>query len=411
MIRQDVDVYMDGFDDPIGHLAYTQDDRSKACAFTYTDFWLDHKNGFDLSPHMPRARGRTWNGGRVRTFPGPIDDSTPDSWGRKLIARLHGKNTTDLDYLLEVSDNARTGALRFKTDQMLFRGPAGVPALTELEDLTEKLLAFEKGDEMEWQFINAITGVAGSQGGARPKVAVEAEGNQMVLAKLPSMRDAFPVENLEVMTLMLAEKAGIDACPAILVGGTSGWGTALVQRFDRNPDGSRIHYISAQTFIDSEEADGCSYTDIAEEIDISCDDPGTQLRELYRRILFGVVVGNFDDHLQNTGFLWQDGGWKLAPAFDINPEFYRQPRFQTAITADRDFNTDIRSALDECAYFNIGRKEAVSMLADITRAIDTYLPEFAKIVHLTGNRDHIIRSAFLNEQKQTADDIVLNEWE
>ena len=49
-------------------------------------------------------------------------------------------------------------------------------------------------------------------------------------------------------------------------------------------------------------------------------EPTVDLHELWRRIVFGVLIGNLDDHLRNHGFLYdKDDQWRLSPAYDLNP--------------------------------------------------------------------------------------------
>jgi serine/threonine-protein kinase HipA len=96
--------------------------------------------------------------------------------------------------------------------------------------------------------------------------------------------------------------------------------TFAVQRFDR-VGGSRRLYASAMTLAGRREGEAASYLDIAEIIESQGDPPAVRrdLEQLYRRILFSILIGNRDDHLRNHGFLRGRHGWVLSPAFDINP--------------------------------------------------------------------------------------------
>jgi serine/threonine-protein kinase HipA len=96
--------------------------------------------------------------------------------------------------------------------------------------------------------------------------------------------------------------------------------TFAVRRFDRTPT-SRRHYASAMTRLARDDSEGASYLDIVQAIEESgaSTQIGPQLEQLFRRVLFNVLIGNRDDHLRNHGFLRQGNGWVLSPAFDVNP--------------------------------------------------------------------------------------------
>jgi serine/threonine-protein kinase HipA len=96
--------------------------------------------------------------------------------------------------------------------------------------------------------------------------------------------------------------------------------TFAVRRFDREA-GRRRLYASAMTLLLRNDGDEASYLEIAQALQ-DHGDPDTiaaDLAELYRRIVFNVLVGNRDDHLRNHGFLRSGRGFRLAPAFDVNP--------------------------------------------------------------------------------------------
>lgn len=100
-----------------------------------------------------------------------------------------------------------------------------------------------------------------------------------------------------------------------------------------------------------------------------CVDPGGQIVELYRRMVFGILIRNTDDHLRNHGFLRAPGGWRLSPAFDINPEHRPGGRMQTAISEIHGNLPSIDAALDASAFFDIDRRTAEQMTGDMARHI------------------------------------------
>jgi len=64
---------------------------------------------------------------------------------------------------------------------------------------------------------------------------------------------------------------------------------------------------------------GASYLEVIEWLEMYGAAPTEDIRELWRRIVFSVLVSNTDDHLGNHGFLLSRQGWRLSPAYDLNP--------------------------------------------------------------------------------------------
>ena len=121
-----------------------------------------------------------------------------------------------------------------------------------------------------------------------------------------------------MLALILARRAGINAAAARLQD-VAGRPVALIARFDRQ-GGRRLPFLSAMSLLGLGDGDQATYTDIAESIRMYSSAPTEDLRELWRRIVFGVMIGNLDDHLRNHGFLYdRDNKWRLAPAYDLNP--------------------------------------------------------------------------------------------
>lgn len=65
--------------------------------------------------------------------------------------------------------------------------------------------------------------------------------------------------------------------------------------------------------------DSASYIQLAEFLTEQGANTKKDLAQLWRRIIFNIAVSNTDDHLRNHGFIYQDSGWILSPAYGINP--------------------------------------------------------------------------------------------
>ena len=93
------------------------------------------------------------------------------------------------------------------------------------------------------------------------------------------------------------------------------------------------------------------------------------LRQLWRRIAFSVLISNTDDHLRNHGFLQEHGeSWTLSPAFDLNPDPEAPKHLKTAI----DY-TDTRASVDTLMtvadHFRLDASSALNVLAEVTRVV------------------------------------------
>ncbi len=100
--------------------------------------------------------------------------------------------------------------------------------------------------------------------------------------------------------------------------------TFLVRRFDRTAAGRRLHFASAMTLTGHRDGDdaqaGASYLELARVLVDHGASTSADLRELWSRIVFNVLVSNTDDHLRNHGFILVPGrGWRLSDVFDVNP--------------------------------------------------------------------------------------------
>ena len=138
---------------------------------------------------------------------------------------------------------------------------------------------------------------------------------------------------------------------------------ALIKRFDRS-GADRLHYISARTFLGNTGAEDAYYTDLADSMRAYCgsaEGVREELRELYRRIMFTILVSNEDDHLKNHGFLYDgNGSWRLSPAFDINPTPDRRAYLKTGISELSGYNASIEAAIEAAPLFELREDDVLA---------------------------------------------------
>jgi serine/threonine-protein kinase HipA len=148
------------------------------------------------------------------------------------------------------------------------------------------------------------------------------------LAKFASASDAMDVPTIEAATLLLAKKTG-QCVPPVRTLSLSERSIMLIQRFDRYWSETgiecRMGFVSGLTMLgcDESESPNKSYADLADAIRRYCHPSVIRQNneELFRRMVFNILVTNDDDHLRNHGFVWDPrlGGWALSPLYDVMP--------------------------------------------------------------------------------------------
>ena len=393
---------------PVGELVFEADGRRQASMFRYADEWRDAPEGFAIAPTLPLSES-PFHASASRERPrsalaGPFGDGAPDSWGRGLLRKALPGSLTELDYLLAVDDETRQGALRYLDDdgKPLARSYPPVPRLSELAELRRLAGAAEDDPNGVASIRDRLVGSASSLGGARPKANVRDRGGDLAIAKFTSDRDTMPVERVEVGTLALARAADVNAAQARIELASTDRPVALIERFDRAA-GGRIHYLSAQSFIGAEAGTGGYYTDIADALRAHGFDPAAQLAELYRRMLFTILVSNDDDHLKNHGLLHAGGGrWVLSPAFDVNPQPYRRRHLETGISELSGHAASIEAAVEAAPFFDIERDAAVAMLSGMVSTIDDRWRACCGAAGLTAREIERYEPAFDHAESRTA---------
>lgn len=351
--------------------------------FRYTTEYLALPGAYELDPRLPLVEGAQQTPASRAIF-GAFSDAAPDRWGRRLIGRAERRRVKreggtarsfgEVDYLLGVRDDLRQGALRFRdpdTSQFLAPPETGVPSLLDLPVLLRAAERLERDEESEDELATLLRG-GSSLGGARPKVHVLDDAGRIAIAKFPSpANDDWDVMRWEAVALTLAHDAGIRV-PGHKLHFIDGRSVLIVDRFDR-AQSTRIGYVSALTMLDRADGDSGSYLEIADVIVRHSPSASQDLRELWRRIAFSVLISNFDDHLRNHGFLrTSTAGWSLSPAFDLNPDPRGADRYlSTAIDLD-DAEARIDLVLDVAPEFRLKTPDALEALAHVHAAVSRW---------------------------------------
>lgn len=375
---------------PVGMLGFARQGQRQSSVFQYDPRWLADPARFDISPDLPLTPERQFRkapGRNDSVFHFAIADTEPDGWGCRVIARDHAKcrrqavargetvdspAVTEMDYLLGVDDISRVGALRLRdADGRFLRtgeaGERGTPPLLELADILGASQAVERGTETE-QELRYLRGRGTSLGGMRPKCTVIDGDGHLAIGKFPSIHDDRAVTKGEVLALRLAARAGIDAAQARIVQ-AAGMPVALVRRFDRVA-GGRVPYLSATAMLQASRDDDHAYTEIAERILSVALDARRDLAELWRRIVFNLLITNVDDHLHNHGFLHVGHGqWQLAPAFDLNPFPDKERELKTWLTEETGPTGSVDDALAAAPFFHLDPAAALRIVGQVVQAV------------------------------------------
>jgi len=176
-------------------------------------------------------------------------------------------------------------------------------------------------------------------------------------------------------------------------------GTYMTRRFDRMAETKgkgRIHFASAMTLLGhndgADHAAGVSYLDLAELIIRQGADPDADLKELWRRIVFSISIHNTNDHLGNHGFLLTQEGWKLSPAYDINPD--PDGRGLTLNISETDNSLSFDLALEVAHHFRLDPDEAGKSLKVVKDAVASWR-DVASKRGISRSEQDALESAFL----------------
>ena len=357
---------------PIGKLwSYYRKGRTSA-AFEYNKEWLETPRRFALEPALRLTAGLHHTD---KALFGAIGDSAPDRWGRVLMRRANktGRTLSELDYLLGVNDETRQGALRFSEEPdgpyLACSEKNSIPPLVKLPNLLSAAENFIENSESAAELKLLLT-PGSSLGGARPKASVMDKDSSLAIAKFPRKDDETEVVLWEAAALTMAKSAGINV-PQWRLENILGKYVLIIKRFDREGK-KRLPFLSAMSKLAAADNDGLvhSYSEIAGALVQHGAQPDKDLKELWRRMVFGILISNTDDHLRNHGFLYTGTGWTLSPAYDLNPNSEKAV-FATAIDATGAKST-IELAMKAAKDFRLHDQDAKEILEQVKSAVSDW---------------------------------------
>ena len=395
----------------IGVLAAHHAKGKKAFSFEYDKGWIKSEHQQLLDPDIQFYSGPQYPN-KKENF-GVFLDSMPDTWGRTLMKRraaqlanekdLKAVTLYEIDYLLGVYDESRMGALRFKTD---LDGPFldnneenPTPPWSSVRELQEAAKHFENDTDNEEvkRWLAVLMAPGSSLGGARPKANILDEHGNLWIAKFPSKNDTIDKGAWEFLAYRLAINCGIEMAPSRIENITGNYHTFFTQRFDRIRK-ERIHFSSAMTMTGNNEDtirdSPASYLDIAEFIQTNGVNIDRNLHQLWRRIVFNIAVSNTDDHLRNHGFILTSKGWKLSPAYDINPSIDKDG---LALNIDMDNNAlDLEQAKSVGEYFRLDDKKMDTIIEEVMASVSQW-KKIANEIGIPRAEQELMAAAFMDD--------------
>ncbi len=347
--------------------------NGRRCLFSYASSWLARSNAHPLAPDMPLHAGALQPPAGFDIHP-IFEDAGPDRWGKNIINKVFNpERRSPLEYL-ELAGENRIGALGFSRSDSEYKALAGASFhAIDLPDLIRASNALVLQIPID-DNLRRLLRPGSSAGGARPKSIIK-HHEQDWIAKFPAAGDEYDVCAIEHASLVLAKMCGINTAESELIK-VGKQNVLLVKRFDRK-DNKRDHFASARTMLisDGVAEDAMAYADLADIARRLSSTPKDDCHELFRRMVFNVLLENTDDHERNHAFLYQDKQWILSPAYDVLPQHQGLGFHQMRIGRDGN-EAKIANVLSACERFLLLPYEAEMIVVDIHEKVSRWRDVF-----------------------------------
>lgn len=349
----------------VGELSMTPDNR--CCAFQYSKDWLAH--GFSISPlELPLkpdlfiAKPEPFWG----NF-GIFEDSLPDGYGRYLLNRLlkkQGINDTSLTPIqrLSIVGKSGLGALCYVPETYIGEEKS-LPQLDDLQQMALDVLSEKSDKDEDILYFNS-----GNSGGCRPKCLLhDDEGSWIV--KFRHTYDPQDMGRMEYRYNEAARACGICVPDFKLLEGKY----FASKRFDIVNE-ERLHIATAGALLSSSiHRPNLDYKTLLHLTGYLTQDP-QQVDEMFRRMVFNVLTDNKDDHAKNFSFIYQNGKWRLSPAYDLTLCSHGY-NGEHATTVNNNGRPTIEDMLIVGESIRIPRKKGIALIQEIVNGCKDILSE------------------------------------
>ncbi len=364
-------------------------------SLSYAPAWLEH--GFALSEDMPlrdMAYAPRHRRGREPAAVGALDDARPDRWGEKVIRTLYKKGATLRDHLYLAGDE-RFGALGVSGSPDAYQpfNHRPLPRLSEVPTLAEAVAVIQSGEgELDAQR-RALIGAGGSLGGAKPKAVVAIDGQEWVVKFFDGEPWDQPLVEHACMTL--AARAGVRVADTQVIR-LPAENAIAVRRFDRGASGVRVHSVSACTLLRAATPEGetpaFGYPQLARRLRAmgQVDRLDEHLQDLFRRMVFNILIANTDDHEKNHAvtheFIKGMPVVNLSAAYDVVTTGSGAIAHEFMI-ADDVVDPDLEAALTVHGDFGLQEARAREVLSQVVRVVDGWKAHFKQLGVTAGDID------------------------
>lgn len=367
---------------PAGRLLLDEDARHGL--FEYGRRYLQRTEAVPVDPvALPLGPSRYECRKINRGLFGALRDALPDYWGRLVIAtqmRIAVEALSDAELMLR-PNATRAGNLDFRPAPDAPEPVLGPPDFADLTALLAGAERIQAGEAVDDPL--AVLLIQGSSlGGARPKCTVRWR-EALWIAKFPARNEDYSVPRVEYATLRLAARCGIRI-PEVRLEPIGGRDVLLVRRFDRRPmagGDARVGYLSALSLMQRDESERFGYPDIADRMRQQGMAGLENQAELFRRMVFNLLVRNTDDHARNHGFLFDGQRLHLSPAFDLVPTPARPgvgTEFNLALELGvQGRHASVDNALSRAARFGLERAAAIQVMREVAREVAGWRERFA----------------------------------
>lgn len=353
----------------IGQLILAEGNRK--VGLQYAPDWIS--NGFALSADLPLSRGVFLPKAKDEAA-GAVDDARPDRWGERVIRNLFKPARLSVMEFLYFAGDDRFGALgvSLSADRYSPGEDGALPTLENLADMQRAITAVLAGERVAEPLVRLVR-PGPSFGGARPKSLIKMDGEQWVVKF--SEGEEFDTELIEHATMRLAQTCGIQVAQTRVLALPKAHAVA-VKRFDRSNE-LRSHVISANTVIRAN-AMPMGYPELAQSLRRIArpESIRTHQLELFRRMVFNILMDNTDDHEKNHAFVRaSDGYYDLSPAYDVVPSVQGLGQQQLRV-GKHGAESSIENALSEIAAFGLKKDAAVEVVRRTCKVVDGWKRHF-----------------------------------
>ncbi|MEZ5664997.1 MAG: type II toxin-antitoxin system HipA family toxin [Burkholderiaceae bacterium] len=360
------------------------------CAtFAYDAAWWN----FPLSEDLPLVPGQVFSANEKGSAPGAIDDARPDRWGERIIRQIERPARLSVLEMLLFAGDDRFGALGVSVSAQQYQprrfGP--YPVLGDLAQLSAAVEDVQTQAPITAEVQRLIQpGV--TLGGARPKALLQTDAGSCVV-KFAELDDAVDTPLVEHASMTLAARAGIQVATTGVLPLPLRHGKArhalTIERFDRVGE-YRLHCQSAKTLLRAArlpESYGALSTVL---LRLAHPDRQAAMREeLFRRMVFNILMDNTDDHERNHSVrLAFDGYHELTPAYDVLPSL-QNLGYQAMTVGLEGAASSLDNALTELSEFGLKRARAVELIRQVARVVDGWEAHFTQLGVSTDDREQL----------------------